>query len=192
MREKIRARSTTLLAVGLAHAGLFALFFLSTQSRYRQAAPEILTTLFYFDEPHPATATSRKGTPPPRARRRDTHQDQSSLPVTAPVPPDASTSDLLALPRVDWSDEARRASETTLALEEKEHPRRSFDFPKGMAARPGKLRDHVFGDIEHFEGGENIIWFGGRCYYTNRPLSDFAANAGPGPPLAHNTVCKHR
>jgi len=97
-------------------------------------------------------------------------------------------------PPVDWSDQARRASEATLARQDKDRALRAFDFPKGLGPPPAQRSEHVYGDIEHFEGGETIMWVNSRCYYTNRPLADFAAHMGPGPPpmAADQRVCKPR
>jgi len=150
--------------------------------------------LTYFNEPR-----LDEPQPPTHQPSRDAQHERSQasrrrIPVeTAPVRPLSPESATMA-PPIDWSDEARRASEATLARQDKDRALQSFDFPEGMGPLPASRGEHVYGDIERVEGGETIMWISSRCYYTNRPLADFAARAGPGPPpmAADQRVCKRR
>ncbi|HEY6927219.1 MAG TPA: hypothetical protein VI653_27330, partial [Steroidobacteraceae bacterium] len=158
MRERLGTRSTALLVVALVHVGLLGTLTFSNFSRRGAATSERTLTVTYFDESQPPTPGPSRETQHHRPQASRRRVPVETAPIQSPPPENAIT----AAP-IDWSDEARRASEAALAHQEKDRALRSFDFPKGMGPPLARRGEHVYGDIEHFDGGESIMWINSRC-----------------------------
>ena len=191
MPENLRKRVVAILLVGLLHVGLI-FFGLNVRSRTHERVTDGSTMTLYFFEERPRLPSAKLPATPAgiRAAQRPPESRLTTIsPLVQPEEPEENA--ISAAPRIDWAEQAKHAAEDALARRDADSRLRSFDFPKFSEPKRSP-QGHVLGDVERFEGGETIDWINNRCYYTNRPIADFARDMGPGVKELALPVCKHR
>jgi hypothetical protein len=174
-RRRLGSRSISVLVIFLGHLGIVVWLNRVPVASHITVEDAPTMRLTFFDEPprtsrpqsHPTHARSNnsKGSPNSKSRAR-TKASPATLNVTADA---SAAAPQLPAPRVDWAAEAQRTAQDYISRTTHDDSIRSLDsHGTGPRVLRSPARGHLFGDTEHFDGGEIIDWIDERCYYGNR------------------------